>query len=226
MTTPATIVRLRWNVVGFLDGIGDIRFPTRFPMCFIRSSCLCTCSSMTALARSETSPMRTCPSHFEEYIPLKSRLLLGLLKAQLGCLRDTVAHQMPSCCLSQSVFNHRAQSVKVALGLSGLKLMRFFRMSTERLPRCALIFEAGRIWQMAIGGQSMIQEKCMRTYLLDQLRAGPVRLPGWGSGGPPERWLETTGNMHRHRSQWGSYIRTISSSTWFVKLFTLRLFFH
>lgn len=76
-------------------------------------------------------------------------------------------------------------------------------MSTERLRRSALLFQASYVREMGRSNQSKYGNlkpqtaSCMCT----------VRLPGWGPPIPSESWLKTLGDIDQRCSQWHSCIR-------------------
>ena len=111
------------------------------------------------------------------------------------------------------VLGHKGLALRQVIDLHRLRwLGHVLRMSPDRFPRRALFAEAGRDWRRVKGGQSMTWRKGMKTLSSGLCRVGRVRLPGWCSKDPPNRWLETLGEMAGCRTQWRLCISSLTSS--------------
>lgn len=93
-------------------------------------------------------------------------------------------------------------------------------MPTERLFRWTLS-ETDSDWKIGYGGQLMKWYKISKTLTSLLARVGPVTSPGWGPWDPsplPGDWRR---DMAQSRSQWRSWVRNLSFSTFFQQTYTL-----
>lgn len=64
--------------------------------------------------------------------------------------------------------------------LNGLRWLGYvLRISTERLPRCILFFEASSGWKTVGCDRSMARQTGMQTTTDELDHLGPIKLPGW-----------------------------------------------
>ncbi|CAI2722967.1 unnamed protein product [Schistosoma spindalis] len=77
-------------------------------------------------------------------------------------------------------------------------------MSSQRIPRRALVADSGTGWKKRRGGQYMTWCRGMKGSCKGLASVGPSRLPGWGPRGGVTQWLETLSDVAQNRSQWRS----------------------
>ncbi|CAH8674745.1 unnamed protein product [Schistosoma haematobium] len=124
-------------------------------------------------------------------------------------------HHVSNAEVRHRVSGHRDDN---SVGVTILKhrlrwLGHVLRMSSQRIPRRALVADSGTGWKKQRGGQCMTWCRGMKESCKGLASVGPSRLPGWGLGDGATQWLETLSDMAQNRSQWRSYCNLLLLSS-------------